>query len=229
MIELILGIETSCDETAASVLKGGEQLLSNVIASQDDIHSKYGGIVPELACRRHIECILPVIEKAVNDAGIKLKDIDGIAVTKGPGLIGSILIGVCAAKSLAFTLNIPFIGINHIEGHLNAVFLDKPTPKYPHIALIASGGHTSLFLVQDFGHYVILGKTRDDAAGEAFDKVAKMLDYPQPGGPAIEKYAMNGDPKTIDFPRGMLKDESLEFQLQRTQNCCHASNQEYTP
>ncbi|MBU1626944.1 tRNA (adenosine(37)-N6)-threonylcarbamoyltransferase complex transferase subunit TsaD [bacterium] len=211
MMELILGIETSCDETAAAVLKNGDELLSNVVASQDDIHSKYGGIVPELACRRHIECILPVIEKALDDANVKLKDIQGIAVTKGPGLIGSILIGVSAAKSIAFSLDIPFIGVNHIEGHLNAVYLDKPEPTYPHIALIASGGHSSLFLVRDFGNYTLLARTRDDAAGEAFDKVAKMLDYPQPGGPSIEKSSIFGNPKAYDFPRGMIKDESLDF------------------
>jgi len=210
-MELVLGIETSCDETAAAVLKNGNELLSNVVASQDDIHTKFGGIVPELACRRHIECILPVIEKALTDANVKLKELDGISVTKGPGLIGSILIGFSAAKSIAFAMNKPFIGINHIEGHLNAAFLEKIKPPYPHIALIASGGHTSLFKVMNFGEYQLLGRTRDDAAGEAFDKVAKMLGYPQPGGPSIEKSSMKGNPSAINFPRGMLKDDSLDF------------------
>jgi len=208
---LILGIETSCDETAAAVIEDGARLPSNVIASQDDIHSRYGGIVPELACRRHIECIIPVIERALEDAGVELGDLDGISVTKGPGLIGSILIGVSAAKSLAFTMDIPFIGVNHIEGHLNAVFLEETAPEYPHIALITTGGHTLLFLVTKFGEYKLLGRTRDDAAGEAFDKVAKMLSFPQPGGPFIDRASAKGDPEAIAFPRGMIKNKNFDF------------------
>jgi len=207
---LVLGLETSCDETAAAVLKDGNALLSNVINDQIGIHSKYGGIVPELAGRSHIERVHRVIEEAVQEAGAELKDLDLIAVTMGPGLIGSLLVGLNTAKGLSYGLNIPMIGVNHLEGHLLAIFLQKKI-QFPFIALIVSGGHTDLYLASDFGHYKLLGRTRDDAAGESFDKVGKMLGLPYPGGPAIEKLAQNGNGKAHKFPRAYLEKGSLDF------------------
>jgi N6-L-threonylcarbamoyladenine synthase len=207
---LVLGLETSCDETAAAVLKNGDCLLSNVINDQIGIHSKYGGIVPELAGRSHIERVHRVIEEAVQIAGIHLKDIDLIAVTMGPGLIGSLLVGLNTAKGLSYGLNTPMIGVNHLEGHLFAIFLQKKI-QFPFIALIVSGGHTDLYRVSDFGSYKVLGRTRDDAAGESFDKVGKMLGLPYPGGPAIEKLARNGNAKAHKFPRAYLEKGSLDF------------------
>ena len=207
---LVLGLETSCDETAAAVLKDGDTLLSNVINDQIGIHSKYGGIVPELAGRSHIERVHRVIEEAVQEAGAELKDLDLIAVTMGPGLIGSLLVGLNTAKGLSYGLNIPMIGVNHLEGHLLAIFLQKKI-EFPFIALIVSGGHTDLYLASDFGQYKLLGRTRDDAAGESFDKVGKMLGLPYPGGPAIEKLAQNGNKKAHKFPRAYLEKGSLDF------------------
>lgn len=207
----ILAIETSCDDTAASVLLNGRKVLSNVVSSQVSVHQKYGGVVPELASRKHLEAIVPVVKEALEIAGVTLKDIQAIAVTQGPGLIGSLLVGLSFAKSLAFSAGIPFVGINHIEAHLSAVFLEKEAPRFPYIGLVVSGGHTSLFRVNGFGKYILLGQTRDDAAGEAFDKVAKFLGLGYPGGPIIEKLSKNGNPNSIRFPRPYLGKDSLDF------------------
>jgi len=207
---LVLGLETSCDETAAAVLKDGDTLLSNVIHEQIGIHSKYGGIVPELAGRSHIDRVHRVIEEAVQKAGVQLRDLDLIAVTMGPGLIGSLLVGLNTAKGLSYGLNTPMIGVNHLEGHLLAIFLQKKM-QFPFIALIVSGGHTDMYRASDFGQYKLLGRTRDDAAGESFDKVGKMLGLPYPGGPAIEKLAQNGNGKAHKFPRAYLEKGSLDF------------------
>jgi len=207
---LVLGIETSCDETAAAVLEDGTSLRSNVIASQDEIHSQFGGIVPELAGRCHVERIDLIIQQALDDAGVKLNDIDLIAATQGPGLVVSLLVGLNAAKALAYSLKTPVIGINHLEGHVLAIFLQEKV-EFPFLTLIVSGGHTDLCRVNGFGQYRILGRTRDDAAGESFDKVAKMLGLGYPGGPIIEKIARQGNSKEHVFPRAMLEKDSLDF------------------
>ncbi len=207
---LVLGLETSCDETAAAVLKDGDTLLSNVINDQIGIHSKYGGIVPELAGRSQVDRVHRVIEEAVKEAGAQLRDLDLIAVTMGPGLIGSLLVGLNTAKGLSYGLNTPMIGVNHLEGHLLAIFLQKKI-QFPFVALIVSGGHTDLYRASDFGQYKLLGRTRDDAAGESFDKVGKMLGLPYPGGPAIERLARNGNGKAHKFPRAYLEKGSLDF------------------
>lgn len=207
----ILAIETSCDDTAASVLLNGRKILSNVVSSQISIHQKYGGVVPELASRKHLEAIVPVVKEALEIAKVTLKDIQAIAVTQGPGLIGSLLVGLSFAKSLAFSAGIPFVGVNHIEAHLSAIFLEKEAPRFPYIGLVVSGGHTALFRVNGFGNYVLLGQTRDDAAGEAFDKVAKFLGLGYPGGPIIEKLSKDGNPNSIRFPRPNLGKESFDF------------------
>lgn len=200
---LVLGIESSCDETAAAVLElkdGKARILSNLIASQHEIHAPYGGIFPELASRRHIEVIRPLVEEALKKAGVSQDQINGVAVTHAPGLIGSLLVGLSFAKAYAFGLGIPFVGVSHLEGHLNAPLLENPDIPYPHIGLVVSGGHTALYLVKGFGHYEFLGGTRDDAAGEAFDKVAKILGLGYPGGPIVDKKAKDGDPHAVKFP-----------------------------
>ena len=207
---LVLGIETSCDETAAAVLENGTRLRSNVIASQDEIHAQFGGIVPELAGRSHVERIHHIIETALKEAGVTLHDIDLIAATQGPGLVVSLLVGLNTAKALAYSLDIPVMGINHLEGHVLAIFLQAQVP-FPFLALIVSGGHTDLCRVDGFGRYRILGRTRDDAAGESFDKVAKMLGLGFPGGPLIEKIARQGNAGAHDFPRAWLEKDSLDF------------------
>ncbi len=207
---LVLGIETSCDETAAAVLADGESLLSNIIASQDEIHSRFGGIVPELAGRAHVERIHLIIETALSEAGVGLSDIDLIAATQGPGLVVSLLVGLNTAKAIAYSLGIPVLGINHLEGHVLAIFLQQKV-EFPFLALIVSGGHTDLCRVDGFGQYRILGRTRDDAAGESFDKVAKMLGLGYPGGPIIEKLARQGQADAHSFPRAMLEKDSLDF------------------
>ena len=207
---LVLGLESSCDETAAAVLKDGDTLLSNVINDQIGVHSKYGGIVPELAGRSHNERIHRVISEAVGLAEVRLKDLDLIAVTMGPGLIGSLLVGLNTAKGLSYGLKTPMIGVNHLEGHILAMVLQKKIP-FPFIALIVSGGHTDLYRVSDFGNYTLLGRTRDDAVGESFDKVGKMLGLPFPGGPEIEKLARKGNAKAHKFPRAYLEKGSLDF------------------
>ncbi len=202
----ILGIETSCDETAAAVVDGN-RILSNIVASQDDVHLPYGGVVPELASRRHLENIVPVIEQALTIASTSLDQIEGIAVTSRPGLVGSLLVGISAAKGLSFARGIPMIGVNHLEGHLNAVHLEHEEVPYPYVALVVSGGHTSLYHVTAFGCYRLLGATRDDAAGEAFDKVAKLFGLGFPGGPAVDRIASQGNPKAFRFTVPKFDDE----------------------
>ena len=206
---LILSIETSCDETSAAVVRDGNEVLSNVVASQVEFHKKYGGIVPEIASRKHIEVINPIIKEALHKANLTFKDIDAVAVTYGPGLVGSLLVGICAAKAIAWSLGVPLIGVNHLEGHIYANFLKSKlqNPKFPFICLIVSGGHTSLVLVKDHGKYETLGRTRDDAAGEAYDKVARFLNLGYPGGPIIDKLAKEGNPRAIEFKRPMLEEE----------------------
>lgn len=203
---LILGIESSCDETAASIVRDGREILSSVIASQIELHKPWGGVVPELASREHLEKIGPIVDEAMSRANVSLKDIGAIAVTQGPGLIGSLLVGVCYAKSLAYALGIPFIGVNHIEGHVYSVVFENPEVEYPALALIVSGGHTNIFHVPKAGAYTVVSRTRDDAAGEAFDKVAKMLGLGYPGGPVIEKLAEEGDAKKVRFPKAKISD-----------------------
>jgi N6-L-threonylcarbamoyladenine synthase len=210
-MELVLGIETSCDETAAAVLEDGRRLRSNVVASQVDLHAPYGGIVPELASRRHLEVILPVLDRALADAGIALGEVTALAVTVGPGLVGSLLVGVSVAKAVAFARRLPLLGVNHLEGHIAAAFLEHPALTYPFVALVVSGGHTHLYNVPTECRYRLLARTRDDAAGEAFDKVAKLLGLGFPGGPAIEQEAQGGDPEAIPFPRAAFSDGSLDF------------------
>ncbi len=207
----ILGIETSCDETAAAVVIDGKEILSSIVASQIDIHHRYGGVVPELASRKHMEAIVPVVEEALEQAGAGLTDIDGIAVTQGPGLIGSLLVGLSFAKSLAFSLNIPWIGVDHLEGHINSVFLTPDPPETPFIALLASGGHTAVYYVSSRTDMALMGRTRDDAAGEAFDKVSKMLGMGYPGGGVISRLAENGDPERIHFPRALHDKPNFDF------------------
>ncbi len=208
---IVLGIETSCDETAAAVLDGGRKILSSIVASQDEVHGPYGGIVPELASRRHIEVIVPVITRALRGAGVGLRDLDGLAVTQGPGLVGSLLIGCSTAKALAYALGKPLVGVNHLEGHIYAAFLEGHPPAYPFIALVVSGGHTALYLARDRGRYERIGQTRDDAAGEAFDKVAKLLGLGYPGGPVIERVAASGDAGAIRFPSAHMSDGAPDF------------------
>jgi N6-L-threonylcarbamoyladenine synthase len=207
---LILGVETSCDDTAAAVLRDGRTILANVVSSQDLVHGPYGGVVPELASRRHIENILPVVDGALRQAGVELRDLHGMAVTYGPGLVGSLLVGLSMIKGIAFRWRIPYVGVNHLEAHLLAIQLEHEV-SFPYIALLASGGHTLLYCVTDFGQYVHLGGTRDDAAGEAFDKVAKMMRLGYPGGRIIDNLARSGDPEAIRFPRARLKRGSYEF------------------
>ena len=228
---LILGIESSCDDMAAAVVKDGRFILSSIVSTQDVIHHKYGGIVPELASRRHLETIIPVVKEALEQAGVTLDDIDAIGVTQGPGLVGSILIGLSFAKAIAYVKDIPFVGVNHIQAHPMAVFLEKKsgvrsqesgvnantpnselrTPNFPFIGLVVSGGHTTLFKFRDFCDCEILGQTRDDAAGEAFDKVAKLLGLGYPGGAVIDRLAKTGDPSKIEFTRPYISKDSLDF------------------
>jgi len=207
---LVLGIESSCDETAAAVVKNGRQVLSNVISSQIVIHRKFGGVVPEIASRKHIENIMPVIDEALSQANVKLEDIDAVAVTYGPGLVGALLVGLCAAKSLAWSLDKPLIGVNHLEGHVFANFLNDPELEPPFMALVVSGGHTALLRVNGYNEFELLGQSRDDAAGEAFDKIARVMGLPYPGGPEIEKLAVGGNPLAIKFPTARL-DNPYEF------------------
>lgn len=205
-----MGIETSCDETAASVVDSGKRILSNVVSSQVDIHKDYGGIVPELASRHHLENMRPVIECSLKDAGVSLKEIDAVAVTIGPGLVGALLVGLSTAKSICYAMGKPLIGVNHLEGHVFSIFLEKEPP-FPFVGLVVSGGHTDLYLVRDFLKVETLGRTRDDAAGECFDKTARILGLPYPGGPIINQLAKKGDPKKFSFPRPMMSSSSLDF------------------
>ncbi|MGD9792743.1 MAG: tRNA (adenosine(37)-N6)-threonylcarbamoyltransferase complex transferase subunit TsaD [Acidimicrobiia bacterium] len=207
---MILGIETSCDETAAAVVAGGSNVLSSVVSSQVDIHAQYGGVVPEIASRAHIELVMPVIAQAVMEAGIEPRQLDAVAATVGPGLIGSLLVGVSAAKALALVWDIPFVAVNHLEAHMYAAFLEDPDLELPLVVLLVSGGHTMLVCMEGHGRYRLLGQTIDDAAGEAFDKVARFLGLGYPGGPAIDRIAMQGNPTAIAFPRAM-RNEGLDF------------------
>ena len=208
---LVLGIESSCDETAASVIKGCREVLSNVIYSQIDLHTVYGGVVPEIASRGHIEKINQVVKKALSEAGKELKDMDAIAVTYGPGLVGALLVGVAHAKALGWAAGIPVVGVNHIEGHICANFIDNQSLEPPFMCLVASGGHSHLVNVTGYGEYEIIARTRDDAAGEAFDKVARAIGLGYPGGPKIDKEARNGDPDSIDFPRAKVRENEYDF------------------
>ena len=208
---IVLGIETSCDETAAAVVADGSQMLSSEVSSQISVHRPYGGVVPELASRKHIEAITPVVQEAIRASGISRKQLDGIAVTQGPGLVGSLLVGFSFAKAFAFTLGIPWVGVSHLEGHINSVFLEPDPPVFPFVALLASGGHTCIYHVTSHTRSEIMGQTRDDAAGEAFDKVAKMLGLGYPGGGVISKLAEDGDPAKIVFPRSYLNKSDFDF------------------
>jgi len=210
MFKYILGIESSCDETSAAVVEEGKNLLSNVVASQISTHSKYGGVVPEVASRMHVESILPVIEEALEKADLNFDDIDGIAVTQGPGLIGSLLVGLASAKSLAFSLDKPLLGVNHLEAHISAVHLENNV-EFPFIALIASGGHTNLYMVRGFTDFELISKTRDDAAGEAFDKAAKVLGLGYPGGVMIDRLSKDGDSDKYKFPIPFNTKKSHDF------------------
>ena len=208
---LVLGIETSCDETAAAVVRDGREIISSVVASQIETHKRFGGVVPELASREHLDKIVPIVEEAFAQAKIQPRDIDGIAVTVGPGLVGSLLVGVSYAKAMAFALGTPLVGVNHIEGHVYSVAFGNPPVEYPALALIVSGGHSNLFFVPEPGKYKVLARTRDDAAGEAFDKVAKMMGLGYPGGPIIEKLAREGNPKAVKFSLPRMGDGSADF------------------
>src|SRR6266571_3757563 len=208
---LVLGIETSCDETAAAIVRDGCKIVSSVIASQIDTHRRFGGVVPELASREHLDKIVPIVEEAFAQAGIQAQEIDGIAVTIGPGLVGSLLVGVSYAKAMAFALNKPLVGVNHIEGHIYSVAFENPPVEYPALALVVSGGHTNLFFIPGPGKYKVIARTRDDAAGEAFDKVAKMLGLGYPGGPVIEKLAREGNPRAVKFAVPRMGDGLPDF------------------
>lgn len=211
MMTHILAIESSCDETAAAVVKNGRSVLSNIIYSQIDLHTIYGGVVPEIASRKHIEKINQVIEEALKEAGVSLKDIDAIAVTYGPGLVGALLVGVAEAKAISFATGIPLIGVHHIEGHICANYIEHPELEPPFMSLVVSGGHTHLVNVSDYGVYEILGRTRDDAAGEAFDKVARAIGLGYPGGPKIDKVSKEGNAEAIDFPRPKVSEGEYDF------------------
>ncbi len=208
---LILGIESSCDETAASVVRNGREVLSNIISSQIDLHTLYGGVVPEIASRKHIEKINQVIEQALKEADVTLQDIDAVAVTYGPGLVGALLVGVAEAKAICFATGIPLVGVHHIEGHISANYIEHKTLEPPFMSLVVSGGHTHLVNVIDYGKYEILGRTRDDAAGEAFDKVARAIGLGYPGGPKIDRVSKEGNSAAIDFPRAKVSDGEYDF------------------
>lgn len=211
--ELVLAIETSCDETAAAVMRGGVEVLSSVVASQVDFHARFGGVVPEIASRKHTEAIVGVVAEALSLAAVTLEDLDAIAVTQGPGLIGALVVGLAYAKGLAFATGLPLVGVNHLEGHIFANLLAEPDLTPPLVALVVSGGHTSLVHIPEWGVYEILGETLDDATGEAFDKVAKVLGLGYPGGPVLSRLAADGDPAAIDFPRAMMRSGDYRFSL----------------
>ena len=218
---IILGIETSCDETAAAIVVDGTTILSSEVSSQVKVHHPYGGVVPELASRKHIEAIVPVVDQALTEARLTLSDIEAIAVTRGPGLVGALLVGFSFAKSLAYALEIPWVGVNHLEGHINSVFLEPDPPSFPFVALLVSGGHTSIYYVTDHTCAEMMGQTRDDAAGEAFDKVAKMLDLGYPGGGIIDRLAQKGDPAKIRFPRSYLDKFTYDFSFSGIKSAVH--------
>jgi N6-L-threonylcarbamoyladenine synthase len=208
---IVLGIESSCDDTAAAVVEDGRSILSSVVSSQVVIHGPYGGVVPELASRQHVRTIIPVLSEALERADLDLPSVDAIAVTQGPGLVGSLLVGIGVAKALAYATDKPLVGVNHLEGHIHAAFLEKQSPTFPLIALVVSGGHTNLYHVKDYGDMTLVGRTRDDAAGEAFDKVAKFLGLGYPGGVVVDDLARDGNPGAISFPRAYLEKHSLDF------------------
>lgn len=208
---IVLGIETSCDETAAACVAGGREILSSVVSSQIDIHREFGGVVPEIASRRHVEAIIPVVDRALKEAQVTLAGVDAVAVTYGPGLVGALLVGLAAAKGLAFSAGIPLVCVNHIEGHIYANFLAHPRLDPPVLCLTVSGGHTELVAMPGHGRYEVIGRTRDDAAGEAFDKVARVMGLPYPGGPELEKLARSGDPDAVEFPRAHVEGRPLDF------------------
>lgn len=233
---LILAIESSCDETAAAVVKNGREVLSNVISSQIALHTLYGGVVPEIASRKHIEKINQVIQEALDEAHVTLDDIDAIGVTYGPGLVGALLVGVAAAKAISYAKKIPLVGVHHIEGHISANYIENKDLEPPFLCLVVSGGHTHLVKVTDYGKYEILGRTRDDAAGEAFDKVARAIGLGYPGGPKIEKAAREGDPMAIPFPKAKVNDNPYDFSFSGVKsavlnyiNGCKMKNIEIVP
>lgn len=227
----ILGIETSCDETAAAVVEDGEKVLSNVVSSQVDVHRKFGGVVPEVASRKHLELINPVIKEALEQAGLEFGDLQAVAVTQGPGLVGALLVGLAAAKALAFALGTPLIAVNHLEGHIYANFLAHRELSFPLVCLVVSGGHTDLVLVRRHGDYCLLGRTRDDAAGEAFDKIARVLGLGYPGGPALERLAREGNEEAVRFPRASVEGLDFSFSglktavIQHLQRCQRAGEE----
>jgi tRNA N6-adenosine threonylcarbamoyltransferase len=208
---IILGIETSCDETAAAVVQEGTSIVASVVASQIEVHHNYGGVVPELASRKHMEAIVPVVDETLNQADMSLRDINAIAATRGPGLVGALLVGFAFAKACAYALEIPWVGVNHLEGHINSVFLESNPPLFPFVALLVSGGHTGIYHVTSHTTVELMGQTRDDAAGEAFDKVAKMLGLGYPGGGIIDRMSRAGDPTRIKFPRTYLDKTGFDF------------------
>lgn len=231
---VILAIESSCDETAAAVVKNGREVLSNIISSQIDIHTLYGGVVPEIASRKHVENINPVIKEALERANVTLEDIDAIGVTYGPGLVGALLVGVAEAKAIAFAADKPLVGVHHIEGHISANYIANIDLEPPFICLVVSGGHTHLVVVNDYGKYEVIGRTRDDAAGEAFDKVARAIDLGYPGGPKIDRLAKEGDMNAIEFPRAVVAGAPLDFSFSGLKsavlnyiNSCKMKNIEY--
>lgn len=207
----ILAIETSCDETAAAVVQNGREILSNIISSQIDIHTLYGGVVPEIASRKHMENINQVIIRALEDAGMGLSDIDAIGVTYGPGLVGALLVGVSTAKAISFASGKPLVGVHHIEGHISANYIENKELEPPFLCLVVSGGHTHLVIVKDYGKYEVIGRTRDDAAGEAFDKVARAIGLGYPGGPKIDKLSKEGNPHAVEFPRAFIDEAPYDF------------------
>ena len=231
---LILAIESSCDETAASVVKNGREVLSNVISSQIELHKIYGGVVPEIASRKHIEKINQVIEEALSDASVTLDDLDAIGVTYGPGLVGALLVGVAEAKAIAYAKKLPLVGVHHIEGHISANYIENKELEPPFICLVVSGGHTHLVCVKDYGKYEIIGRTRDDAAGEAFDKVARAIGLGYPGGPKIDKLSKEGNPNAIVFPKAHITDGPYDFSFSGVKsavlnyiNGCNMKGEEY--
>ncbi len=225
---LTLGIDTSCDDTSASVVLNGTKMLSNIVSSQSAIHKKYGGIVPELASRRHIEMIVPVVQEALASANVGLQDINFISVCYGPGLIGSLLIGCGFAKAVGFASSIPLVPVNHLEGHIFSVFLEHDDLDFPFLALVVSGGHTCLYIIEKFGQYIELGRTRDDAAGEAYDKVAKILGLGYPGGPIIDRFAKEGNKKAFNLPRAYLP-ESFDFSFSGIKTSVKLKTSEFMP
>lgn len=231
---LILAIESSCDETAASVVKNGREVLSNVISSQIELHKLYGGVVPEIASRKHIEKINQVIEEALQEANVTLDDLDAIGVTYGPGLVGALLVGVAEAKAIAYAKKLPLVGVHHIEGHISANYIENKELEPPFICLVVSGGHTHLVCVKDYGKYEIIGRTRDDAAGEAFDKVARAIGLGYPGGPKIDKLSKEGNPNAIVFPKAHIDDAPYDFSFSGVKssvlnyiNGCQMKGEEY--